>query len=555
MTDYGIPTSSSDPSENKVLVVDDDDAIRRLFMLTLRKAGFPTEEARNGREAVDMIAEDTFACVLLDNHMPEMDGLDVIRALRSNEETLTLPVILVTGAAEVSQRVQGLQAGASDYLTKPVELDELVARVKSQLRGQAAWMHKVEGHLRERAAIARALAQIKPADTPEATAAVICFELSLLHQLRSVTMFSFGEGDIVLPIGRYGEPILDEEIGEAIESRFAKYLLEKSERGPWAEQSDELRRLTNHERTSSSSTLACAPMVADGQLLGVLVLATEPSPLAGPTSFVTHALSAAIDFASVAAGLLLPSLTERGRDQARHSALDRIIANGEFFPVFQPIVDLSNKSIVGYETLTRFIDGMRPDLRFLEANLLGRGVDLEIATLRRALDGVHQLPEGTFVSINVSPNLVLEDGEQLAEVIAGLGRQVVLELTEHERVDDYNELRDALGTLGPETKLSVDDAGSGFASLRHVLSLQPHFVKLDLSLVRGIHNDPARQALVAGIEYFATETSSRLIAEGIEYPEEMEALQRLDVELGQGYLLGRPAPVEEGTATASAGAS
>ena len=138
----------------------------------------------------------------------------------------------------------------------------------------------------------------------------------------------------------------------------------------------------------------------------------------------------------------------------------------------------------------------------------------------------------------------MEEGA-LGKLLQRTDREIVLELTEHERVDDYVELRAAFDTLGPETKLSVDDAGSGFASLRHVLSLQPHFVKLDLSLVSGIHTDPARQALVAGIEYFATETDARLIAEGIEVVEEMDVLKRLDVELGQGYLLGRPAAARQ----------
>lgn len=529
-------------SENPVLVVDDDSAIRRLFCIALQRAGFNTIEAANGKEALDLIGRHSFSTVLLDNHMPEMNGLQVIKALRAKDETATLPIILVTGASEVSQRVQGLQAGASDYLTKPVDLDELVARVRTQLRGQAAWMHKVEGHLRERAAIARALAQIKPADTPEATAAIICFELSLLHQLSSVAMFAFAENDIVLTLGRYGSPVLGESAGEPLDPITSRYLLDKCEQGPWTERSENLRQRLSRATIKANSTLAFAPMVADGRLMGVLVMTTEPSDLNSAESVVTHALSAAIDFASVAAGLLAPSLNERGRDQARHTMLDTVIDEQEFFPVFQPIVDLSSGRTVGYETLTRFTDGTRPDLRFIEATLLGRGVDLEVATLRVALDAARNLPQEAFISINVSPALVLEGGA-LGPLLRATDRCLVLELTEHERVDDYGELRNALDALGPDTRLSVDDAGSGFASLRHVLSLQPHFVKLDLSLVRDIHTDPARQALVAGIEYFATETQCRLIAEGIEQAAEMEVLQRLDVELGQGYLLGRPQPL------------
>ncbi len=536
------PSGSMPPSaENPVLVVDDDSSVRRLFSIALQRAGFHTSEASNGKEALALIAAQSYAAVLLDNHMPEMDGLEVIRELRAEESTQTLPIILVTGASEVADRVQGLQAGASDYLTKPVELDELVARVRTQLRWQAAWMHKVEGHLRERAAIARALAQIKPADTPEATASIICFELSLLHQLDTVAMFAFGERDIVVPIGRYGAPLFGETVNEPLDAATSRYLLDKAEHGPWTDRSEALRSVTGESMSVTGNTLAFAPMVTDTRLLGLLVLATEPSDPKSPTSFVSHALSAAIDFASVASGLLAPGLTERGRDHARHTVLDHVLEERAFFPVFQPIVDLSTHEIVGYETLTRFADGMRPDLRFIEASLLGRGIDLELATLSAALRASQHLDKKAFLSVNVSPALVMEN-HGLPELLQGVERPMVLELTEHERVDDYAALQGCLKGLGPDVRLSVDDAGSGFSSLRHVLTLQPHFVKLDLSLVRGIHLDQARQALVAGIEYFATETESRLIAEGIETEEEMEVLKRLDVELGQGYLLGWPAP-------------
>lgn len=529
--------------DNPILIVDDDASIRSLFSSALQRAGFNTVQAENGLDALDKIREQSFAAVLLDNHMPGMDGISLIRKLRGDDETATLPLILVTGASEVAERIRGLQAGASDYLTKPVEIDELVARVRSQLRGQAAWMHRVEGHLRERAAIARALAQIRPADTPEATASIVCFELSLLHQLSSVAMFSFGQGDLVMPIGRYGKPVLGEVVGESLDPLASRYLIEKAALGPWTERSESLRLTVGMEGIKAASTLAFAPMVYESQLLGILALAAEPSDPSSPASVVAHALSAAIDFASVTAGLLAPALTERGRDEARNSVLDQVIRNHEFFPVFQPIVDIASSKIVGYETLTRFHDGTRPDLRFIEAAVVGRGIDLELATMRDALVEAEKLPSDIFLSMNVSPALVMEPGVLQDVLRMAPNREIVLELTEHERIDDYASLRSALDQIEPQIKLSVDDAGSGFASLRHVLSLQPHFVKLDASLVHNIHTDPARQALVAGIEYFATETDCRLIAEGIEVKDELDVLSRLDVELGQGYLLGRPAAV------------
>ena len=93
-------------------------------------------------------------------------------------------------------------------------------------------------------------------------------------------------------------------------------------------------------------------------------------------------------------------------------------------------------------------------------------------------------------------------------------------------------------------KVSVDDAGAGFASLRHILELKPDFVKLDVALVRGIEADPARQALIVGLCHFAARTGAILIAEGIETAAEAETVRGLGVPFGQGYLLGRPGPLK-----------
>ena len=89
----------------------------------------------------------------------------------------------------------------------------------------------------------------------------------------------------------------------------------------------------------------------------------------------------------------------------------------------------------------------------------------------------------------------------------------------------------------------MDDAGAGFASLRHILELRPAFVKLDVSLIRGLDADPAKRALVAGMRYFARSTQRRLIAEGVETEAEAATLRALDIRLAQGYLFGRPAPI------------
>jgi EAL domain-containing protein (putative c-di-GMP-specific phosphodiesterase class I) len=122
-------------------------------------------------------------------------------------------------------------------------------------------------------------------------------------------------------------------------------------------------------------------------------------------------------------------------------------------------------------------------------------------------------------------------------------REIVLELSEQEAVSDYDGVRSAVSAAGAGVRLSIDDAGSGFASLRHILQLEPAFVKLDKSWVQGVDEDPSRQALIAGLRHFADQTGAELIAEGIETDRQRQTLLDLRVDYGQGYLLGRPALV------------
>ncbi len=185
-------------------------------------------------------------------------------------------------------------------------------------------------------------------------------------------------------------------------------------------------------------------------------------------------------------------------------------------------------------------DGVTPDVRFAAAAAVGLGPELELATLGAALEAAADLPAGLWLNINVSPAFAL-GGDTLRGLLRAEDRPIVCEVTEHEAIEDYDAFRSAVAGL-EGVLMAVDDAGAGFSSFRHILELRPAFVKLDRSLVAGIDGDPVRQALIAGMCHFATSAGCRLVAEGIETEAEMAALIDLEVPLGQGYLLGYPAP-------------
>ena len=214
--------------------------------------------------------------------------------------------------------------------------------------------------------------------------------------------------------------------------------------------------------------------------------------------------------------------------------------------VFQPIAQLDCSAVVGYESLARFdSEPFRPpNVWFSEADDVGLGVDVELVAVRLALEALPTLPPEAFLTLNVSPEAVMS--ERLAAIIAPHdGSRIVLEITEHAQVEDYDRLLDVLTRLRSKgVRLAVDDAGAGFASLHHILLLQPDIIKLDISLVREIHVDPIKRALASSLVTFAREIGSTITAEGIEVPEELATLIDLGVPWGQGYYLGRPGPLE-----------
>ena len=282
-----------------------------------------------------------------------------------------------------------------------------------------------------------------------------------------------------------------------------------------------------------------APIEADGRLIGVLAAGGDEA-----ASELLPRVPALMEFAALSASLLGPGLRRRSEQADERARIRQIISARAFGPVFQAIVDMQSGTILGYEALTRFLDGTPPDRAFADAAAAGIGLELEAATIEVALEASGQLPAGRFLDINVSPDLVMAR-EPLGGLLARSPIDVILEITEHVSVRDYGELREAIAILGKDVRFSVDDAGAGFASMRHILELAPTQVKLDRALVARIEADLARQALVTGLVHFAQAINVMLIAEGVETEAERDTLIGLGVNVGQGYLFGRPAPAAE----------
>ena len=409
---------------------------------------------------------------------------------------------------------------------REVELDlALVGRVGATLAG----------------AVARSTAE----DTIEATAQAICDELRRLPAVDFAAVGAFHNGTETHILAASAESDIPIRAGDHLPVHRSRSLRERAVGGPWAqewlalpEDGDWGRQMTD----SGLKAFAFGPIVHAGHLDGGVVIGTRDPSFA---RILLEKWAALVDFSTTPTALLAERLHAHRQEREIRETVAGILAASAFHPVFQPIIDLASGAVVGHEALTRFDSDRRPDLVFADARAVGLGIDLELATLRAALAAARELPAGRWLDVNVSP-VLLDDPATLKSILAKADRPVVLEITEHEVIADYDVFRAAVRSLGHDIRLAVDDAGAGVANFGHIIDLGPDFVKLDQSLIRRVNAHLGRQALVVGMRYFSRASGCRLVAEGVETEGEAKTLAELGVEFAQGNWFGQPEPAAKG---------
>jgi EAL domain-containing protein (putative c-di-GMP-specific phosphodiesterase class I) len=236
------------------------------------------------------------------------------------------------------------------------------------------------------------------------------------------------------------------------------------------------------------------------------------------------------------------------RDRLRRAITDVIDGRGRH-AVLQPVIDLTTGRAVAAEGLTRFTapSPVLPAPRttaqwFDDAARLGLRQSLEVATAESVLDllGTPDVPADVAVTVNLGPQTITSQAfaQLLAQPAAASGRR------RDDRARAGQRLRAARRRPAPYRagglRVAVDDAGAGYASLRHVLAVQPDLLKVDMALIRGVDTDVARQTLLRALSSFAGATGCQVVAEGVETAPELRAVRACGVRLAQGHLLARP---------------
>lgn len=271
--------------------------------------------------------------------------------------------------------------------------------------------------------------------------------------------------------------------------------------------------------------------LSDGQLYGTLCcLSHEPQPDLNARDG---------KFMSMLAELLTEELGAQARATADHRRLSRLIADEDVAIAVQPVVALATGACTGVEALARFPSGFgTPDVVFAMAERTGLRFPLERLAVRRSAELLPVLGAAQSLAVNLSPDVALELMRGVDDCPLD---QFVLEITEHAAIESYGCLREGLAPLRERgLRLAIDDAGAGFASLRHIVELRPDVIKIDRSLVGGCESDLARRSVITTFVLLALDIDATVVAEGVETRAELDAVAALGVDAVQGYLLARP---------------
>jgi diguanylate cyclase (GGDEF)-like protein len=235
------------------------------------------------------------------------------------------------------------------------------------------------------------------------------------------------------------------------------------------------------------------------------------------------------------------------------AAVQRVVNDGLLRAVYQPIFSLTSGQVIGYEGLVRLSDDTDfpdPSSLFVAAEATRRTVELDVVCARTVLAGAATaLGADEYLSINLSPRTLESDAFSPLEILALARRhgisptQLVVELTEREAVEDLSRLQATVATLRRhDVRIAIDDVGAGNAGLRLLSEVDFDIMKIDLSLVRAGATHEPTEAVLRALGAFARERDRKIVAEGIETADLLEAVLELRYDAGQGYLLGRAQP-------------
>jgi len=564
--------------KGRILVADDSKFFLQSLERLLEAEGYEVYTAEDGHQAVEVARARKPDLILLDIEMPKLDGIGACRKLKESAETSHISILFVTSHATSEIRLRGLRAGGEEFLTKPFIPEEILAQVEKfvrRVKSTTNLIERVKILEEERNSLQKRLAGSVAEDalahafriTPSNPLSVISdIDESLVAFIRENRQFvilylavdNMDRVDLL-----FGSDIVV-ETHAFIFNKTVEYLRELSI------DLDAIRicrnlsddfviflpdaALTRLKLNSSNvddfgaDLLKHVRFCMDAQFLKkevvpILNLSTGVSWVSTTyrLSYQRQILNAVREAANSAY-----NFQSKGR-QRLHNLLREMIRTQSLRIVCQPIVRSVDFKIAAYEALGRglYPELEKPQLMFDVAEESNQVLALSRLCRDKAVGRFPELPDGKLLFVNFHPEDFQDDQLLLASPDEPIFRtdpkRVVIEVTERSAIRDPKKLREAIDFLKKTGfKIAIDDLGSGYTSLGLIASLDPDYIKFDMTLVRGIELSPTKQALLKTLSQFTQDIGAVSVAEGVETQEELDVVREFKCDLCQGFYFAQP---------------
>ncbi len=572
----------------RILIVDDTPT--NLFILSklLTCEGYEVIQASGGVEAIALAQTHHPVLILLDIMMPDINGYEVCEQLRSEPATSIIPVIFLSALDAPFDKVRAFRSGAADYVTKPFQAEEVIARVRLQVELGLARKRQEQINVELEQRVTQRTQLLEQAQRQMLTLALsdrlthLPNRLSFLKrlgevmpqsQIHSRTAFAV----LFFDCDRFKR--INDSLGHRIGDQLLKGIAHRLSnlQQKYAE-IDMLARFGGDEFgillldvADRTSVVAIAENVS--QLL------SQPFLLAGHSIFINVSIGMVWgDHRYVAAEHLLRDADVamyRAKESVRlkycwfesgmrHLAVKLLaletgmrlaLQKEEFELHYQPIIDIERMSVVGFEALVRWrhpAEGLIPPNEFIPfAEETGFIVELGMQVLEiacshiAAWEKVGVIDDEITISINIAAEQLLQPSliQHVQHCLDSTGisaQRLRLELTERSVIADHDVVDGVLQALKQQgIRLSIDDFGTGYSALSYLHKLPVDCLKVDRSFVKSITDAPESLGIVPLIVSIAKTMNMEVVVEGIENVVQLRQLQKLGCQYAQGYLFQR----------------
>jgi diguanylate cyclase (GGDEF)-like protein len=555
---------TSGPASPRVAIIADDEATGRLLLAqAAEQLGLTPLAFDNGAQALEAALARDVGLLLLDVDMPGMDGYAVCRRLRTETRLAAVPIVMVTGHEDAEAIDRAFQAGATDFISKPVNWSLLPRRLEYILRNAAAaerierlaYYDPLTGLPNRQRCIETAEVLFAEAEAAADAVAIIYLDLNSFKRVNDAFGHSFGDAVLRTVAARLTEALRDFEIGKGHLSvaRFG---------------GDEFVILLRHAEAHSLALQAAErcreafrdPILYDGlefysaPSIGLAVYPQDGADVATVLKHADTAMYQAKSGASQAICIYSPAMSSRLRNwldldsRLRHALQDERLAL-----LFQPKFRLQDLKVTGVEALLRWCDAEHGDIppsRFVEiAEDSGLIIELGNWVIRAACRQLRAWRDqgiGMPLAINVSGKQMLHG--DVAAIIeaeaaaAGVPASLIeVEITESLLINDSSATREALERLRSlGCRIALDDFGTGYSSLAYIARFPPDRIKIDKAFVHHVDQAARDGAIASTILALGQSLNIVVTAEGIERPGQLEWLRARGCQEGQGFLLSHP---------------